>query len=63
MAIRFQTGCSWKTTSIDIVVELIGGIDAGARVLYWTALSAGKTVVTANKDLMAQYWPELNACG
>jgi homoserine dehydrogenase len=46
--------------SIDIVIELIGGINP-AKEYILAALGAGKTVVTANKDLLAQHWPELNA--
>ena len=46
--------------SIDIVIELIGGIDPAKQFII-DALSAGKTVVTANKDLLSQYWPVLNA--
>ncbi|MBT3319619.1 MAG: homoserine dehydrogenase [Clostridia bacterium] len=46
--------------SIDIVIELIGGISP-AKEFILAALGAGKTVVTANKDLLAQHWPELNA--
>src|SRR6186997_3226772 len=37
---------------VDIVVELIGGIDA-ARDLALAAIGAGKHVVTANKALLA----------
>ena len=46
--------------SIEIVIELIGGINP-AKEFILAALAAGKTVITANKDLLAQYWPELNA--
>jgi len=45
---------------ISIVIELIGGINP-AKDFILRALSAGKTVVTANKELMARHWPELNA--
>ncbi|HEU5421566.1 MAG TPA: homoserine dehydrogenase [Streptosporangiaceae bacterium] len=37
---------------VDIVIELIGGIEP-ARALLLAALSAGKSVVTANKALLA----------
>ena len=38
--------------TIDIVIELMGGLEpAGTYILQ--ALEAGKSVVTANKDLMA----------
>ena len=45
---------------IGIVVELIGGVSP-AKEFVLSALAAGKTVVTANKELMARHWPELNA--
>ena len=44
--------------SIDIIVELIGGIEP-ARSLILTALQAGKPVVTANKELLASVGAEL----
>lgn len=44
--------------SIDIVVELIGGIEP-ARTLIKRALENGKFIVTANKDLMAAHGEEL----
>lgn len=43
---------------IDIVVEVIGGIDY-PRELVLAALSAGKSVVTANKALVAAHADEL----
>jgi len=43
---------------IDIVVELIGGIDP-ARELILRALKAGKPVVTGNKELLARCGAEL----
>ena len=46
--------------SIDIVIELIGGVHP-AKEFILAALGAGKTVVTANKELLARHWPELNA--
>jgi homoserine dehydrogenase len=42
----------------DLVVELIGGTDP-ARELVLDALRAGKPVVTANKQLLAQHGDEL----
>jgi homoserine dehydrogenase len=44
----------------DIVVELIGGIEPA---LDWVsrALASGKSVVTANKKLIAQHGPQLSA--
>ena len=46
--------------SIDIVVELIGGIDPACDYVY-KALNSGKYVVTANKDLIANRGGELLA--
>ncbi|MBL1074892.1 homoserine dehydrogenase [Nocardia sp. 2] len=45
---------------VDIVVEVMGGIDP-ARKLIKTALENGKSVVTANKALLAEYTGELAA--
>ncbi|HLS34127.1 MAG TPA: homoserine dehydrogenase, partial [Brevibacterium sp.] len=42
----------------DIVVELMGGIEP-ARTHILDALSSGASVVTANKALLAQHFPEL----
>ena len=44
--------------SVDIVVELIGGTGI-ARTLVMEALQAGKSVVTANKKLLAEYGEEI----
>ncbi|HUF32022.1 MAG TPA: homoserine dehydrogenase [Acidimicrobiales bacterium] len=46
--------------SIDVVVEVIGGIEP-ARTLILAALGAGKPVVTANKELIAQVGADLFA--
>ncbi|TSD93962.1 homoserine dehydrogenase [Skermania sp. ID1734] len=43
---------------VDIVVEVIGGIEP-PRSLILAALNAGKSVVTANKALLADYTGEL----
>jgi homoserine dehydrogenase len=43
---------------VDLVVEVIGGIEP-ARELITTALGAGKPVVTANKELLANVGVEL----
>jgi homoserine dehydrogenase len=43
---------------IDILVEVMGGTE-GTRELLLTALNSGKSVVTANKDLIAEYGEEL----
>jgi homoserine dehydrogenase len=44
--------------SIDIIVELIGGLEP-ARSLVLQALAARKQVVTANKELLANFGSEL----
>jgi homoserine dehydrogenase len=47
-----------KDPSIDIVVEVMGGIGE-AKDAIESSLRAGKGVVTANKDVMAEYGREL----
>ena len=44
----------------DVVVEVMGG-DEPARTLIAAALQAGKSVVTANKHVVAHHGPELEA--
>jgi len=44
----------------DIIVELVGGIDP-AHEWISRALKSGKSVVTANKKLIAQHGPQLSA--
>ena len=44
----------------DIIVELVGGVDPPHDWIS-RALIAGKSVVTANKKLIAQYGPQLSA--
>lgn len=55
---------SWKEIlddrEIRIVVEVMGGIEP-ARTMILEALNAGKNVVTANKDLLAEHGQELLA--
>lgn len=46
--------------AVDIVVEVIGGIEP-AKTFILTALKHGKSVVTANKELIAKYWHEIEA--
>lgn len=46
--------------NVDLVVEVIGGIEP-ARELIFSALAAGKPVVTANKELLANVGTELYA--
>ncbi len=43
---------------IDIVVELVGGLEPPYQ-LITAALEGGKSVITANKALLARYGPEL----
>jgi homoserine dehydrogenase len=45
---------------VDVVVEVIGGIEP-ARELILDALKAGKPVITANKELLANHGAELFA--
>jgi homoserine dehydrogenase len=45
-------------SDVDVVVEVIGGIEP-ARTLLLAALGAGKSVVTANKALLAEHGAEL----
>jgi len=47
-----------EDSSVDVVVELIGGIEP-ARELILTALQNGKAVVTGNKELLANVGAEL----
>jgi homoserine dehydrogenase len=44
----------------DIIVELVGGVDP-AHAWIASALQSGKSVVTANKKLIAQHGPHLSA--
>lgn len=44
--------------NVEIVVETIGGIEP-AKTFIKTCLSQGKTVVTANKELISKYWHEI----
>src|ERR1035437_3195580 len=46
--------------AVDVVVELMGG-DEPARSLIAAALAAGKSVVTANKHVVAHHGPQLEA--
>ena len=47
-------------SDVDVVVEVVGGIEP-VRSLLLKALRAGKSVVTANKALLAEHGPELYA--
>jgi homoserine dehydrogenase len=55
-----ETGAVVVDPEVDLVVEVIGGIEP-ARSLILEALKAGKPVVTANKELLANVGPELYA--
>lgn len=46
--------------NIDIVCEFFGGIEP-ARSFIIESLKAGKSVVTANKEMFAKHWVELEA--
>ncbi len=45
---------------ISIVVELMGGVEP-AKTFITKALQSGKSVVTANKELISKHWSELEA--
>jgi homoserine dehydrogenase len=45
-------------SDVDIVIELIGGLSPAEQIVRG-ALEAGKSVVTANKQLIARHGPEL----
>ena len=49
-----------RSADVDIVVELIGGTDT-AREVVLCAIENGKHVVTANKNLLAEYGNEIFA--
>lgn len=55
-----ESGALCVDPSIDIVIEAIGGIDP-ALTFVRRALLAGKSVVTANKELVAEHGDELSA--
>ncbi len=45
-------------SDVDIVIELIGGLDPAGKIVR-TALASGKSVVTANKQLIARHGSDL----
>ncbi len=55
-------------SEIDLVIETMGGVEP-AKTFITKMLKAGKSVVTANKELLAKFWYELepiakaNNCG
>src|SRR5262249_25093028 len=56
--------CDWNelvdSREVDIAVECMGGTEVASRAVL-RALSTGKPVVTANKNLMAQRGNEIHA--
>jgi homoserine dehydrogenase len=46
------------SSNVDIVIELIGGLNPAEQIVRG-ALQAGKSVVTANKQLIARHGPDL----
>lgn len=57
---RAKTGTeALRDPSVDVVVELFGGLNA-ARRLVLDAFAAGKHVVTANKHLVSERYEELD---
>ncbi len=46
--------------SISIVVETMGGVEP-AKTFIKRSLLAGKSVVSANKELISKHWPELES--
>lgn len=58
-ALRITDGFALcEDPAIDIVVETIGGVGI-ARKFVMTAIAAGKSVVTSNKELMAKHGDEI----
>jgi homoserine dehydrogenase len=55
-----DAGSVVKDPEVDVVVEMIGGIEP-ARELIVTALANGKPVVSANKELLANFGADLFA--
>ena len=45
---------------ISVVAEFFGGIEP-AKTFLIKALEAGKSIVTANKEMFSKNWPELEA--
>ena len=59
------TGVLWTddvqsilNSNVDIVIELIGGLNPAEQIVR-SALKSGKSVVTANKQLIARHGPDL----
>ena len=49
-----------KLNDVDLIVELIGGAEGPAKKLVFSALKNKKSVVTANKALIAKYGDQLS---
>ena len=60
IAVTTQASDLWNDPEVSVVVELLGGVTDSLLVVS-SALKAGKSVVTANKNLMAEHGPELFA--
>lgn len=43
----------------DVVIEALGGLDPAYRLIF-AALAVGRTVITANKELVATHWETLS---
>lgn len=64
---ELPSSCKWfeeapklaELNNIDVIIELIGGDEGAARRLVETALQNGKSVVTANKALIAKHGKKL----
>ena len=56
-----DTAALCEREDVDVVVELIGGLEP-AHTFVKSALNHGKSVVTANKALLAKFGPELYEC-
>ena len=48
-----------KLSDVDLIIELIGGAEGAAKKLVFNALKNKKSVVTANKALIAKYGDKL----
>ncbi|HEY0808655.1 MAG TPA: homoserine dehydrogenase [Longimicrobiales bacterium] len=58
--LRAQVVPALRDPDVELVIEVIGGTDVAGEIVL-SALESGKHVVTANKALLAQYGPRLEA--
>ena len=58
-AVWYEDAMALTSADVDVVVELIGGEEGIARRVVEAALAAGKSVVTANKALIAKHGNKL----